>query len=335
MTETSLQVIKPITTEEKELIELANSYTNLVVTKDTLKQVDLARKTLKAKRLEIERTVEANKKAVKQLLKNHEEEGQRLVGIIEPIEARLMKEQKALEEKEAAELKAKLEAEENRKRHIKARITYVESMTSGIRTGSFDGEIERVQCPEQKDSFEEYDEEGNAAIDSFVLALQNRKAHLQDVVVKASAANTPAQPEAQTEREQQLVRLGFVREAYAWSHPSGSRIPFIMLDIDEDAWNSLFDYKQYMDNLNKAAAPQPQAEQKPVQTAKPDFNALAGVTPKPQQEVPKVQPSATPAQKEPDMNVFKASGYWIGIDKSVPLNKVAAVRKAIIETLNK
>jgi len=328
MTETSLQVIKPITTEEKELIELANSYTNLVVTKDTLKQVDLARKTLKAKRLEIERTVEANKKAVKQLLKNHEEEGQRLVGIIEPIEARLMKEQKALEEKEAAELKAKLEAEENRKRHIKARITYVESMTSGIRTGSFDGEIERVQCPEQKDSFEEYDEEGNAAIDSFVLALQNRKAHLQDVVVKASAANTPAQPEAQTEREQQLVRLGFVRESHAWTHQSGTRIPFIMLDIKEEAWDSM------LQPLTKAA-PQPQAEQKPVQTAKPDFNALAGVTPKPQQEVPKVQPSATPAQKEPDMNVFKAGEYWIGIDKSVPFNKVAAVRKAIIETLNK
>jgi hypothetical protein len=324
MTETSLQVIKPITTEEKELIELANSYTNLVVTKDTLKQVDLARKTLKAKRLEIERTVEANKKAVKQLLKNHEEEGQRLVGIIEPIEARLMKEQKALEEKEAAELKAKLEAEENRKRQIKARITYVESMTSGIRIGSFDAEIERVQCPEQKDSFEEYNEEGNAAIDSFVLALQNRKAHLQDVVVKASAANTPAQPEAQTEREQQLVRLGFVRESHAWTHQSGTRIPFIMLDIKEEAWDSMLQPLHHNPKQNKSP-----------ETAKPDFNALAGVTPKPQQEVPKVQPSATPAQKEPDMNVFKAGEYWIGIDKSVPFNKVAAVRKAIIETLNK
>lgn len=325
MTETSLEVIKPITTEEKELIELASSYSNLVVTKETLKQVDLARKTLKAKRLEIERTVEANKKAVKQLLKSHEEEGQRLVGIIEPIEARLMKEQKALEEKEAAELKAKLEAEENRKRAIKARITQIESMTSNVRTGKHDNEIEGVQCPESKDSFEEYNEEGNAAIDSFVLALQNRKAHLQDVVVKASVAPTPEQPEIQTEREQQLVRLGFVRESHAWAHQSGTRIPFIMLDINEEAWSSM------LHPLIKAA-PQP-TEQKPVQVPKPDFNALAGVSPKQQQELPKVEPSSTPAQKELDLNLFKAGEYWIGIDKTIPFTKVAAVRKAIIETL--
>ena len=68
MTTTSLQ---PITVEEKELRQLADSYKSLVVTLETLSEVDKARKVLKNKRLEIENTVKGNKKSIKDLLDKH------------------------------------------------------------------------------------------------------------------------------------------------------------------------------------------------------------------------------------------------------------------------
>jgi hypothetical protein len=343
-----LQIIKPITVAEAELLDIKASYENLVVTKETLKQVDAARKFLKTKRLDIQKTVEANKKAVRDLLKQHEDEGERLIGIIKPVEDRLAKEQKELEEKEAAELRAKLKAEEDRKRAIKARIAGIESMTSNVRKGVYDEKIADIVLPD-KGTFEEYNEEGDAAVEMLYGAIENRKLFIKeqaDIEARKRAAELAAQPQvieqpAPTLRQQKLIDLGFTDSGFAWIHANGTKIPYAMMDVADDVFEALLKpFNQPQKDLFTAVPtakpsddelrrqyvkPNPNLGENTstTQQFKPDFDAIVKQT-----TTPEVKTSETP-----DLNYFETNGFTIGIDKRIPFSKVMAVKKAIIETI--
>jgi len=349
-----LQIIKPITVAESELLDIKASYENLVVTKETLKQVDAARKFLKTKRLDIQKTVEANKKAMRDLLKQHEDEGERLVNIIKPVEDRLAKEQKELEDREAAELRAKLKAEEDRKRAIKAKIAAIENTISAVRKGEHDKNIDMFVIEPDKDTFEEYNEEGNSAIDMLHGAIENRKLFLKEqaeLEARKKAAELAAQPQVKeqpspTPREARLIGLGFTDSGFAWTHPNGTKIPYIMLDTADDVFEALLkpfkqpdlfalpkDYVEIKDvkvtPIESLKHPNAKAEidGMPIYTKprpRPDFAALAKATP----ETPEVK-----AAKTPELNYFETNGYTIGIDKRIPFSKVLAVKNAIIEAL--
>jgi hypothetical protein len=343
-----LQIIKPITVAESELLDIKASYENLVVAKETLKQVDAARKFLKTKRLDIQKTVEANKKAMRDLLKQHEDEGERLVNIIKPVEDRLAKEQKELEDREAAELRAKLKAEEDRKRAIKAKIAAIENTISAVRKGEHDKNIDSFVIEPDKDTFEEYNEEGNSAIDMLHGAIENRKLFLKEqaeLEARKKAAELAAQPQVKeqpspTPREARLIGLGFTDSGFAWTHPNGTKIPYIMLDTADDVFEALLKPFKQPDlfavtpktEMSIASMNDAQIHDKflggkagiTTPTTKPDFAALAKATP----ETPEVK-----AVKTPDLNYFETNGYAIGIDKRIPFSKVLAVKNAIIDAL--
>lgn len=368
MTDTKqLSIIQPITADESKLIELRDSYANLVVTKETIKAVDAARKTLKQARLEIEKTVDANKKAVRELLKKHEDEGERLVGIIKPIEARLQKEQKEFEEREAEELRLKLKAEEDRKRGIKARIYEIEALTGQVRGGGLDGNLDDVACPHQKDTFEEYNEEGNGVIEAFEMALKSRKIYVEEQallkaaeerikqekekaeLLKSMEDEKPA-PKEPTPREKQLIELGFEDSGFAWTHPSGSRIPYAMMDVADDIFDTLIlpiqsklvpeldkISKEFSEAIDKAATEpigMPETNHNlgnntALKVGKPDFKSMVSKEPKTAKPIiDNVSVSTTP-----DLNIFEVNGYKVGIGKSIPFSKVLAVKNAIIEAL--
>jgi len=327
-----LKIIQPITVAEAELLEIKSSYENLVVTKETLKQVDAARKFLKTKRLDIQKTVDANKKAMRDLLKQHEDEGDRLVGIIKPIEDRLAKEQKELEDREAAELRAKLKAEEDRKRTIKARIAGIETAISNVRKGAFDGSIDNIPMPD-KDTFEEYNEEGNSAIEMLYGAIENRKLFIKEqaeLEARKKAAELAAQPQvleqpSPTPREARLIGLGFTDSGFAWTHANGSKIPYSMMDVADDVFETLLKPFKKLDLFAQSEPTVTDSKKTSITpTIKPDFDAI-------------VKQTATPepnAVQTPDLNYFETNGFTIGIDKRIPFNKVLAVKNAIIQTLN-
>jgi hypothetical protein len=347
-----LKIIQPITVAEAELLEIKSSYENLVVTKETLKQVDAARKFLKTKRLDIQKTVDANKKAIRDLIKQHEDEGDRLVGIIKPIEDRLAKEQKELEDREAAELRAKLKAEEDRKRAIKARIADIETAISNVRKGAFDGSIDNIPMPD-KDTFEEYNEEGNSAIEMLYGAIENRKLFIKEqaeLEARKKAAELAAQPQvleqpSPTPREKRLIDLGFTDSGFAWTHANGSKIPYSMMDVADDVFETLLKPFKKLDLFaqSEPTVTDSKTEIRPDSTlktnpadvnlgektsitpaVKPDFDAI-------------VKQTATPEPKAvqtPDLNYFETNGFTIGIDKRIPFSKVLAVKNAIIQTLN-
>lgn len=304
---TSLQ---KITVEEQELKDLANSYKSLVVTPQTLAEVDKARKVLKNKRLEIENTVKANKKSIKELLDNHIAEAERLVAIISPVEQRLLKEQKDLEEKQAAEARAKIEAEENRKRAIRSKILEIENLSSEARKTATKEELFKVEetfyNTNDNFDFQEFSEEANAVIQSFHSALESRLAFLKEQESKVVEAPKVEEPKVDiverdpntgnTKRSCELLDLGFKNEPHAWVKGDEVIPHSIVNGIADDAWGALLKSK---------------VKQSPL-AAKTEHVA--------------------PVISD-DMNVFTYQQYKFGISKNVPFKKAIEIKAAIEKIL--
>lgn len=307
---TSLQ---PITVEEKELRELADSYKSLVVTPQTLAEVDKARKVLKNKRLEIENTVKSNKKSIKELIDKHVMEAERLVAIISPIEQRLLKEQKDLEEKQAAEARAKIEAEENRKRTIRGKITQIELLTSNARKAdkkdeAYAIEIDFYNLIEDFD-FQEFTEEAKSVQDVFHSALESRLAYLKEQENKIVEVPKVEEPKVEVERDPntgntaracELLQLGFKSEPHAWVKGDEVIPHGVINHLPNDAWNALLKSKV------KQSAPTIEA-----QYVNPNVNLATG----------------------DDMNIFVWQTYKFGISKNVPFKKSIQIKAAIEEIM--
>ena len=307
-TTTSLQ---PITVEEKELRELADSYKSLVVTPETISEVDKARKVLKNKRLEIENTVKSNKKSIKDLIDKHVMEAERLVGIISPIEQRLLKEQKELEERQAAEARAKIEAEENRKRNIRRMISQIESVTSDVRKTTKIEDLQNIDFAMDeaiKDfDFQEFKEEADSVIEAFTVSFKARFAFLKEQekqpitaeVVEEPIREMPDLKAGDNPRISNLIKLGFKSEPHGWVR-DGEVIPNALLNIAEDAWQAL------LKNKVKVSAPQ---KQEP-------------------------QVHETPVTNNHEMEIFTIQSYQFGFSKNIPFNKARQIRKAVEEILS-
>jgi prophage DNA circulation protein len=305
---TSLQ---PITVEEKELRELADSYKSLVVTPQTLTEVDKARKVLKNKRLEIENTVKGNKKSIKELIDKHVMEAERLVAIISPIEQRLLKEQKDLEEKQASEARAKIEAEENRKRTIRGKITQIELLTSNVRKSDKKEQLQSIEDTFWSElgefDYQEFSEEAKSVQDVFHSALESRLAYLKEQENKVVEVSKVEEAKVEVEensngntRTSSLIDLGFKKEPHAWVKDNETIPHSIVNSIPDDAWDALLKSK--------------------VKQSAPTVETQYG------------NPNANEAKGD-DMNIFIWQTYKFGIGKNVPFKKSIQIKAAIEEIM--
>lgn len=96
--------LTPFEQTKENLIALASDYKNMVVTKDNMKEADKARLVLKNARLGISKTATANRKTIKEFLKNNNDATEEeLIGTIEPTELALEAKIKAIKDAIAEE----------------------------------------------------------------------------------------------------------------------------------------------------------------------------------------------------------------------------------------
>lgn len=82
--------LTPFEQTKENLIALASDYKNMVVTKDNMKEANEARLVLYRKRIEIQNVAKANRKTIKEFLKNNNDATEEeLIGTIEPTELAL------------------------------------------------------------------------------------------------------------------------------------------------------------------------------------------------------------------------------------------------------
>lgn len=82
--------LTPFEQTKENLIALASDYKNMVVTKDNMKEANEARLVLYRKRIEIQNVATANRKTIKEFLKNNNDATEEeLIGTIEPTELAL------------------------------------------------------------------------------------------------------------------------------------------------------------------------------------------------------------------------------------------------------
>lgn len=82
--------LTPFEQTKENLIALASDYKNMVVTKDNMKEANEARLVLYRKRIQIQNVAKANRKTIKEFLKNNNDATEEeLIGTIEPTELAL------------------------------------------------------------------------------------------------------------------------------------------------------------------------------------------------------------------------------------------------------
>lgn len=199
-TETGVIKLTPVEIKKEELQKLAADYKGLVVTRTNLQDADKARKLLKAKRCDIENTVKATKKEVKSHLDKYQSEGDALVAIIEPVEKRLEGEINRINEEVKQEAERKIREEEERKRKIRDRIRVIDEKMGVVRAASVLNILDEIAeaLKGERETFFEFNEEGNAAIDSILKAIENRKFLLEE---EAKVAALKKQQEEQADDE--------------------------------------------------------------------------------------------------------------------------------------
>lgn len=96
--------LTPFEQTKENLIALASDYKNMVVTKDNMKEANEARLVLYRKRIEIQNVAKANRKTIKEFLKNNNDATEEeLIGTIEPTELALEAKIKAIKDAIAEE----------------------------------------------------------------------------------------------------------------------------------------------------------------------------------------------------------------------------------------
>lgn len=101
--------LTPFEQTKENLIALASDYKNMVVTKDNMKEANEARLVLYRKRIEIQNVAKANRKTIKEFLKNNNDATEEeLIGTIEPTELALEAKIKAI--KDAIDEEERIEA---------------------------------------------------------------------------------------------------------------------------------------------------------------------------------------------------------------------------------
>ena len=163
---------------EKELTELAGKSKDLVeiTNRDSYKQIDTARKVLKAERITITQKGKAARDDAIAFSKAVIAEEKRLIEIIAPEEHRLQTLQKKHDDAIAAEKQKLIDAEMKRVEAIQGTIEAIQRMPTNIPAGASSGQIaaqlEEAEAVGITSFFEEFTDKAQAIKDTSVLALK-------------------------------------------------------------------------------------------------------------------------------------------------------------------
>lgn len=183
--ETGLLIVTPIEIKKEELQQMASDYSSIVVSDSTFKTCDSIRKQFKAKRTKIQRIVDSRKTA--RLVWKHDEDAKdeklanEFLAILTPIEKRLERELNAITERQKREAEERIRKEDERKRGIKNMIQVLKNQIMFVRKET---DIKTLgqradEISMERDSFEEFNEEGNRVIDTLIQAINNRNIVLE------------------------------------------------------------------------------------------------------------------------------------------------------------
>jgi len=164
--------ITPFEVQKSELQELVKDYTNLVVTKDNVKEMNEKRLVLYRKRIEIQRVEKENNDALNKAKKINSERSMELVAIIQPHENKIDTQVKAIENAE----KTRVQSHKNNIQGVKDRILKV----SAFKTLEELNEFEKVFLEwKVKYNAEEFLQELNAAADILTQSVSDKRKLLE------------------------------------------------------------------------------------------------------------------------------------------------------------
>lgn len=162
--------LTPFEATKETLISLASDYANMVVTRENLKEANEARLVLYRKRIEIQNIAKANRKTIKEFLKNNNDATEEeLIGTIEPTELALEAKIKAI--KDAIAEEEKIESERiSRHKHI---LESIKSKTVAILNSTDTNWLNQVNNTVLTD-LEEFTAEGEQLLSTLKETAKNR-----------------------------------------------------------------------------------------------------------------------------------------------------------------
>lgn len=170
-TSTEVSILTPFGVKKAELQKLADDYKNMAVTKENFKQANEARLTLYRKRQEVQKVEKSNTDKLNALKEDNWAAAKILIDIIKPVEDDLQAKCKKIEDAEA-----------NRVKEIKRKIEDIHLKSVAIRAMGkvvdLDALAEKLKG--EKDSFSEFNTDGNQAIADTLKIIENRKVILED-----------------------------------------------------------------------------------------------------------------------------------------------------------
>ncbi|HMG15870.1 MAG TPA: hypothetical protein VK590_10500, partial [Saprospiraceae bacterium] len=239
---TEVAVVTAFDIKKEDLTKLAEDYGKLVVSAKTLEDCDTARKLLKTNRTGLQGTQKARAKSRLDWKRKEDEKDDKLVEellkIIHPIELRLEKEINVIKEAQQKEAAAKLKLEEDRRKQIKDKIRLLDNQVVGIRSVSTIKELEDLEDEVQmeKDSFEEFNEEGNRSIETLVQVIGNRKIVVQSEIEAAAALEKIKSEVVEKSHEEVIEEHSARMEEETILHEEGFNGPVIFSKPSEKAY---------------------------------------------------------------------------------------------------
>jgi len=164
------------------LKKLADDYKGLIVTRENLKESNDARLKLRRVRLDIQKVEKENKDTLNNFKKVNSEKAENLIGIVKPTEDRLDADISRIEE----EMKRK--EEEARQKELlriqghKKAILEIESKMPAVRSATSNEVLDKIalEVSSKENSFEEFNEDGNAMITQVLKSIENRKLFIEE-----------------------------------------------------------------------------------------------------------------------------------------------------------
>ncbi len=180
--ETTLPAIKQVQTSKEQLEQLRDSYKNLLVTPETVKDANKARLVLYRARIDIQKVEKDNNDILNDFKKRNAKKADELIAIIQPLEMELKLKIDAIEGEEKRKKEEEVKAEQARIKRIKDSILELESRVVYIRLCKFLEELDKIalEVSTKENSFLEFNEEGNAMVKSVLNSIEARKLALAD-----------------------------------------------------------------------------------------------------------------------------------------------------------
>lgn len=208
--------LTPFEQTKENLIALASDYKNMVVTKDNMKEANEARLVLYRKRIEIQNVAKANRKTIKEFLKNNNDATEEeLIGTIEPTELALEAKIKAI--KDAIAEEERIEAERI-SRH-KAILESIKSKTVAILNSTDINWLNQVNEIVLAD-LEEFQAEGEQLLSTLKETAKNRLELLEFQAAKRKQEEAAAQKLIDDEKAKKDLEEKEAQKGFDMAEPS-------------------------------------------------------------------------------------------------------------------